>query len=156
MTGPCRSITVTTDWGCLGNASCGKPATYCRSAINGPAKRVIVTLSIGKRSHFAVTRIPMQAYAHRVEATLVVVDSYSHPCLARWNNTLRVGVNSHFMKLPLLQYFLQHYDQLLFLDDDVLLSANAPDLFSRTPCGSVPSRRSSAWQPTGENSRSRW
>ena len=37
----------------------------------------------------------------------------------------------------MLQYFLQHYDQLLFLDDDVLLSPNAPDLFSRTPCGSL-------------------
>ena len=114
----------------------------CGSALRGAScpttpRRVIVTLSIGKRSHFKVTRVPMQAYAQRVGADLEVVDSPSHPCLAAWNATLQIGANSHFMKLPLLQYFLQRYDQLLFLDDDVLLSPHAPDVFRATPCGAI-------------------
>ena len=120
------------------NASCGRAATAaCASSVGGPPKRVVVTLSIGKRSHFGVTRVPMLAYAQRVGAELVVVDSYEHPCLARWNDTLRTGVNSHFMKLPLLQYFLQQYDQVMFLDDDVLLSPHAPNLFDTVPCESI-------------------
>ena len=120
------------------NASCGRAATAtCTSSAGGPPKRVVVTLSIGKRSHFGVTRVPMLAYAQRVGAELVVVDSYEHPCLARWNDTLRTGVNSHFMKLPLLQYFLQQYDQVMFLDDDVLLSPHAPNLFDTVPCESI-------------------
>lgn len=118
--------------------SCAKvAAATCKSAVGGPPKRVVVTLSIGKRSHFSVTRVPMLAYAQRANAELVVVDSYAHPCLAQWNSTLRAGSNSHFMKLPLLQYFLTHYDQVMFLDDDVLLSPHAPDLFDQVPCDAV-------------------
>ena len=170
--------------------------------------RVVVTLSIGKRTHFQVTRLPMAAYAKRVGAELHVVDSLDHPCLSAWNSTrefpprlapttalvltlasrwcspqpllltssptreasphparlashspcwpptrrlpplttrhpppaslaVRSGANSHFMKLPTLQYFLQRYSQLLFLDDDVLVSPHAPDVFAATPCASV-------------------
>ena len=41
------------------------------------------------------------------------------------------------MKLPMLQYFLRAYDQVLFLDDDVLLSPHAPDLFASVPCDAL-------------------
>lgn len=77
------------------------------------SRRVVVTLSIGKRSHFAVTRIPMEAYAKRVNAEFAVVDSLAHKALAGWNDTLRTDANSHFMKLPLLQWFLARFDQVV-------------------------------------------
>jgi hypothetical protein len=79
----------------------------------------------------------MEAYAKRVGAEFAVVNSSDHPALAQWNTTLRTGANSHFMKLPLLHYYLTRYGRLLFLDDDVLVSPHAPDVFSATPCKSV-------------------
>ena len=97
-------------------------------------RRVVVTLSIGKRSHFAVTRLPMEAYARRVGAEFVVVDSFAHVAIASWNATLQAGANSHFIKLPLLQWYLRRYDQLLFIDDDVIVSPYAADVFAATPC----------------------
>jgi len=108
-----------------------------RAACPSSPSKVLVTLSIGKRSHFGVLRVPMEAYARRIGAEFVVVDSASHPSLARWNATLHAGANSHFLKLPLLQWFLQHYDRVLFLDDDVLVAPYAPDLFAAVPCASI-------------------
>ena len=108
------------------------PKAEHRCVANG--RRVVVTLSIGKRSHFAVTRLPMEAYARRVGAVFVVVDSFAHEAIASWNATLQAGANSHFIKLPLLQWYLRRYDQLLFIDDDVLVSPYAADVFAATPC----------------------
>jgi hypothetical protein len=62
------------------------------------------------------------------------VDSFAHVAIASWNATLQAGANSHFIKLPLLQWYLHRYDQLLFIDDDVLVSPYAADVFAATPC----------------------
>ena len=126
------------------------PLDSCSGALHGRAcassssesgdmggRRLVVTLSVGKRSHFAVTQLPMEAYARRVGADFVVVDSLAHPSLAGWNDTLRSGANSHFLKLPMLQYYLRRYGRLLFVDDDVLLSPRAPDVFAAVPCAAV-------------------
>ena len=111
--------------------------TQSTDACPASSRRVVVTLSIGNRSHFNVIRVPMEAYAKRVGADFAVVDSRDHPSLARWNSTLSAGTNSHFMKLPLLQYFLGQYDQVMFIDDDVLLSPHAANVFASVPCSSV-------------------
>jgi len=119
------------------------PDASCGSAVRQERRcplaggRVVVTLSIGKRSHFAVTRWPMEAYAKRVGADFAVVDSQEHAALSSWNATLLAGANSHFMKLPVLQWFLSRYQQLLFMDDDVLVSPFASDLFYAVPCDRV-------------------
>ncbi|KAL3905129.1 MAG: hypothetical protein SGPRY_011021, partial [Prymnesium sp.] len=118
--------------------------------------RALVTLSLAgtkKRDHFTVTRVPMEAYAQAVRhfrtqqedqllisrypplhASFHVVDSFDHPALAKWNSTLRAGSSSHFIKLPMMQYFLEHYSKVLFVDDDILISPFAPDLFETVPC----------------------
>jgi len=108
------------------------PATPCTSA-----RHALVTLSTGKRSHFAVTRVPMKAYAERVGAEFVVVDSLAHPSLAGWNSSARSESSSHFIKLPMLRWFLRHYGRVLFVDDDVLISPFAPDLFAQVACHKV-------------------
>ena len=70
-----------------------------------------------------------------------MVDSPQHPALAAYNASAQAGGSSHFVKLPMLRHFLAVYDQVLFIDDDVLLSPFAPDLFAQVDC----SRRIPAW-----------
>ena len=48
----------------------------------------------------------------RVGAVFHVVDSFEHPSLVKWNTSLRLVSNSHFMKLPMLQWFLTQYSQV--------------------------------------------
>ena len=64
----------------------------------------------------------LEAYALRVGAEFEVVVSFAHEAIAGLNATLQAGANSHFIKLPLMQWYRYRYDQLLFLDDDVLVS----------------------------------
>jgi len=61
--------------------ACGQPAQELPCAATG--RRAVVTLSLGKRTHFAVTRVALSAYAARVGAELHVVDSTTHPSLAK-------------------------------------------------------------------------
>lgn len=116
--------------------ACGQPAQELPCAAN--ARRAVVTLSLGKRTHFAVTRVALSAYALRVGAELHVVDSTAHPSLAKWNASLAArSASNHFIKLPMFEWFLHHFDQALFVDDDVLVSPYAPDLFGKVPCAKL-------------------
>ena len=101
--------------------------------------RALVSLSFGHRPHMQAAIVPMRAYAARVGAELHVVDSRSHPSLAAWEEAVGAGSNisTHFLKLPLLQWFLHRFDQVLFVDDDVLFSPFASDMFSMVPCREV-------------------
>ena len=66
---------------------------------------------------------PPFRYAKRSGAELHVVDSLGHPSFADWNRTVArransgTPVNSHFLKLPMLQWFLQRFDRVLFLGE---------------------------------------
>ena len=116
--------------------ACGQPAQELPCAATG--RRAVVTLSLGKRTHFAVTRVALSAYAARVGAELHVVDSTAHPSLAKWNASLAArSASNHFIKLPMFEWFLAHFDQALFVDDDVLVSPYAPDLFGKVPCAKL-------------------
>ena len=116
--------------------ACGQPAQELPCAATG--RRAVVTLSLGKRTHFAVTRVALSAYAARVGAELHVVDSTTHPSLAKWNASLAArSASNHFIKLPMFEWFLAHFDQALFVDDDVLISPYAPDLFGKVPCAKL-------------------
>ena len=115
--------------------ACGRTSQPFQCAAN--PKRAVVTLSLGKRTHFAVTRVALAAYAKRVGAELHVIDSNAHPSLAKWNATLAArSASNHFIKLPMFEWFLDQFDQVLFMDDDVLVSPYAPDLFAKVPCQS--------------------
>lgn len=69
----------------------------------------------------AATADALHRYAKRSGAELHVVDSLGHPSFADWNRTVArransgTPVNSHFLKLPMLQWFLQRFDRVLFL-----------------------------------------
>jgi len=119
----------------LGMPSCG--AALAEYKCPASPRRALVTLSTGSRSHFGVTKVSMLAYARRTGADFHVVDSPQHPALAAYNASAQAGGSSHFVKLPMLRHFLAVYDQVLFIDDDVLLSPFAPDLFAQVDCRSL-------------------
>ena len=37
----------------------------------------------------------------------------------------------------MFEWFLAHFEQVLFVDDDVLVSPYAPDLFRKVPCAKL-------------------
>ena len=91
----------------------------------GKAKGKSKTRSSRAGLQFPVGRIHRHLrkgnYAARVGAELHVVDSLGHPSFADWNRTVArransgTPVNSHFLKLPMLQWFLERFDRVLFL-----------------------------------------
>jgi hypothetical protein len=103
------------------------------ASCEGP--RAIVVLSVGSRPFLEITRPLMELYAERVGASLHVVTSDAHPSLAPWRERLKTM--PRFLKLPLLDYYLQRYARVMLLDDDVVIAPQAGDLFRQTPCDRV-------------------
>jgi hypothetical protein len=113
------------------------------ASCDGP--RAIVVLSVGSRPFLEITRPLMELYAERVSATLHIVTSDAHPSLAPWRERLKA--TPRFLKLPLLDYHLQRYARVMLLDDDVVISPHADDLFRLTPCDRVGAVRRRALGP---------
>jgi hypothetical protein len=86
--------------------------------------RAVVTVAAGEygRELFAVSGPAMKAYADRLGADLVVLDWPGHP---DWPMSSKYGVGA----------VLEHYERIVYLDADVLVPADAPDLFALTPDG---------------------
>ena len=92
-----------------------------------------MTLSIGERPFTRITGPLLELFAAKVGASLHVVDSVTHPSLA--SHHARLKRTTRFLKLPLLSYYLERYEHVLYLDDDIVLSPATADLFALTPCG---------------------
>jgi hypothetical protein len=85
--------------------------------------RAIVTLALGEHKQVLDLSLPMmQNYANRVGAELHVIDSDLRPEYKMANKWR-------------LSSFARNYDQTLYLDSDVLIMPNAPDIFSAVPNG---------------------
>ena len=103
------------------------------SSCGAGSSRAVVTLSIGERPFTRITRPLLELFAAKVGASLHVVDSVTHPSLA--SHHARLKRTTRFLKLPLLSYYLERYEHVLYLDDDIVLSPATADLFALTPCG---------------------
>ena len=105
-------------------------------AVDGcSASRALVTLSLGTRPFLHHTRPLMEAYATRVGAAFHIVDTREHPSLQA---AVAIGKESmRFLKLPLLAYYLQRYDRVLYLDDDVIIGPAMADLYAAVPCDAL-------------------
>jgi lipopolysaccharide biosynthesis glycosyltransferase len=108
----------------------------------GAAASAVVTLSIGSRPFVGITLPFMKAYAERIGAAFHVVNQREHEALQHQTagtaySSSTSSAASRFLKLPLLEYFLKRYERILFLDDDILVSANMPDLFAAVPCDAI-------------------
>ena len=89
--------------------------------------KAVVTLAVGTHGQalLAVTGPIFQQYAETVGARYVVIDddriSPGYPLAAKFQ----------------LSKIIPHFDRTLFLDVDVLLAPDCPDLFAAVPAGSV-------------------
>lgn len=85
--------------------------------------RAIVTLALGEHQRVLDITLPlMLEYADRVGAELHVIDSNlrpEYPMANKWR----------------VANYAANYDQTLYLDSDVLISPNAPDIFAAVPKG---------------------
>ncbi len=96
---------------------------------NAPVKkerRCIFTVAIGRDSKwlFNITHSFMRDYAKKCGADFVVVDdnwraNNEHPCL------LKQAVNS----------FWYRYDRVLYVDSDILIKPDSPNIFEEVPVG---------------------
>ena len=86
-------------------------------------KRAVVTLSIGEKYEKmrAVSEPTFKAYAKKCRADYICIDSF------KLNLT-----DPHFEKWQMLE-LLFDYDRILFIDGDILVTPDAPDLFAMLP-----------------------
>jgi len=95
--------------------------------------RAIVTINLrpteGHASHYCTKNLlRMGYYAKTVGADFFVVNTTDHESLTLNNPDLDV----HFYKFIVIQYYLERYDAVLWLDDTMLLNAKCsctPDIF---------------------------
>ena len=89
-------------------------------------RRALVTLSIGDlyQAMARHTHPLMQAYADKCGVEFV--------CIQERRVTERYGLSDHYEKFQLFN-LLDRYDQILFVDTDILVSPHAPSLFELVP-----------------------
>jgi lipopolysaccharide biosynthesis glycosyltransferase len=87
-------------------------------------KRAIVTVVIGDRARrFASITTPfLHHYGARIGADVVVVDE-------KWSYE---GPTPHYAKM-ICGELLERYERVVFLDDDVLVARDCPDIFALVP-----------------------
>lgn len=97
----------------------------CMSDWEAPPRHGIKCDTPDMYSHITLPTI--EAYADKVNADLEIIKEdhrkFDYP-------------SPHFLKFNCFQYFLDHqYDQMLYLDMDIIIKKNAPDIFSQYPRG---------------------
>lgn len=87
-------------------------------------ERVIVTMVIGEKykALWEVVRPSFEQYADRISADLMVIESNPHP-----------GLPPHFAKLALHGLLHKKYKRALWLDGDIIIRDDCPDLFEEVP-----------------------
>lgn len=87
-------------------------------------KRAIATLAIGKWEDIPVVHDPMRKYAKHCDADFIKITKRQHP-----------NRHVYFEKCQILGLFDKGYEQVLYLDSDLLVTPNAfkvPPVFDRT------------------------
>ncbi|MFX0099299.1 MAG: glycosyltransferase [Candidatus Hodarchaeota archaeon] len=96
-------------------------------------KRAVVTLCIGETAerYAEFTHQPMKEYAKRLNADFIVYNK----------QVVNFKEAKNFNPLLFEKYqvhdTLGTYDRVLFLDTDILVTPNAPDIFKITPVGKI-------------------
>ena len=93
------------------------------------SKRAICVMVIGKKyqKQFSYVKPQFEAYAKKCSATLHIIDTIPDPTFHR----------PLLAQKLLIPHLTQQYDLVLFLDLDILISENAPDVFNELN-GNIP------------------
>jgi hypothetical protein len=95
--------------------------------------RLILSASINRKSKFIeLTRPFMETYAKKTNADLIIIED-SNPLLKILNTTSyqigRANNQAYVLKIKLVFYYLEHYENVLWLDDTSIVRAHTCDLF---------------------------
>lgn len=94
--------------------------------------RVICTIQFGSFPFFDYTAAAMRRYAERVGADFLVMHSPTLPVALNEKASLSVRVKASLQKLE-LQKLLERYERALYLDADIIVTPNAPNVFEEYP-----------------------
>jgi len=92
----------------------------------------LVNICIGERPWVKWTRPNMEAYAKRIGAEYVFIDSYDIPDKF---DGIEIGRNNtaYLVKLLVINDLLQEYDRVVLLDDSCIVSDTCPNLLQMVP-----------------------
>ena len=90
-------------------------------------KNAIVTLCIGTEEWVPYTHEPMKKYADRIGADFIVIDQ------PKVNYSKTKNVNPILFEKYQIYDILEEYDRVLYLDTDILVTPDAPNIFEIVP-----------------------
>jgi hypothetical protein len=96
-------------------------------------ERLILSASLGKhRNYIELTRPFMQEYSNKINADLIIIED-SNPLLTILNTpsylTGRSNNNAYVLKIKLIFYYLEYYENILGLDDTCIVKQGTCNLF---------------------------
>lgn len=125
--GPSLQLAYREAWDQIEAASQRKQGAFCEVSTDEPnsGKRLVITVATGHKFHelLDVTEPLMRAYSARIGADFVALRNETQ---SWW------GLEKFRVKK-----FARAYDRTLFVDCDVILRSETPDMFSLVPPGSV-------------------
>jgi len=92
-------------------------------------KRLIVTIMLGKDPSYYFAKKTFKEYAKKVNAKFICIDRPSHIFQLTNKNHSRNAVNALLEKIS-LGSFSREYDQILYIDADILITPHAEDIFA--------------------------
>ncbi len=113
---------------------------------NNPKPKALVTLAVGDfyTQMGEITHPLMQSYAARCGVDFIVIDD-------RKVNE-QYGLDERYEKFQLFD-IIDHYDQVVFIDTDILISPEAPSLFELVPTDRFAAASEDGFSKAGRDTR---
>lgn len=85
--------------------------------------KAVITLSIGDTANRLgqITHPLLQSYANKIGADFVIINSYA------------MGFDNAFFEKYQIYHLLEKYDRIIYIDTDIIVDSQCPDLFEIVP-----------------------
>ena len=91
-------------------------------------KRLIITIMFGKDPSFYFAKKSFEEYAKKVDADFICINRPSHIFKSTNKNHNKNALDALFEKIS-MGSFVREYEQVLYLDADILITPHAEDVF---------------------------
>jgi hypothetical protein len=95
------------------------------------AQHVVFTIALGDATPYAPSIKSIERYADRINADFICLTEPLHPSGISWSNS-RFYREAVFQKTHAAKLLLE-YERVLYIDADVLITPDAPDIFKSCP-----------------------